>query len=91
MKTLVSVKIDTDIKNKAKKVAQELGLSLSTLVNAQLRDLVRTRSVSFSAAPRMTPYLEEVTRQAEEDYHKGINVSRPLKTVGEISDYLDSL
>ena len=43
MKTLISVKIDQDIKTKAQNLTQELGIPLSTLVNAYLRQFVRKK------------------------------------------------
>src|SRR3989338_6602341 len=81
MKTLISIKVDKDIKTGAQKVARDLRLPLSTIVNAQLRDLIRTRTVSISSLPRMTPYLEEASRRAEEDYRRGVNISPTFENV----------
>lgn len=48
MKTQMGVKVDLDIKNKAQKVAKELGLPLGSIINGYLRDFVRTKKVDFS-------------------------------------------
>lgn len=49
MKTAVlNIKIDPRVKKEAQKVADELGFSISAIVNASLRDLARNKTVSFS-------------------------------------------
>ncbi len=49
MKTAVlNIKIDPKVKNEAQKVADELGFSLSAIINASLKNLARSKTVSFS-------------------------------------------
>ena len=48
MKTLLSVKTDPIVKEQAKKLADELGLTLSALVTAQLKQAIRAQSVFYS-------------------------------------------
>ena len=49
MKTaMLNVKIDPKVKRDASKVAEDLGFSLSALVNASLKEIVRDRAISFS-------------------------------------------
>ena len=49
MKTAVlNIKIDPKVKKDAQKIADELGFSLSAIINASLRNLARTKTVSFS-------------------------------------------
>ena len=49
MKTsALSIKIDPKVKHAAQKVADQLGFSLSTIVNASLKNLVRNKTVSYS-------------------------------------------
>ena len=49
MKTaMLNVKIDPKVKRDAGRVAEDLGFSLSALVNASLKELVRQKAVSFS-------------------------------------------
>ena len=42
-KTLLSIKTDVEVKEAAQQVAAELGVPLSTIVNAQLKALIRDR------------------------------------------------
>ena len=70
----IFVKTEPKIKLEAKKTAQELGFSLSSLINAFLRQLVKTKTINFSAKE-----LDEVPnartraiiKKAEEDLKKG--------------------
>ncbi|OGI57539.1 hypothetical protein A2906_02065 [Candidatus Nomurabacteria bacterium RIFCSPLOWO2_01_FULL_37_25] len=49
MKTaMLNIKIDPRVKRDASKVAENLGFSLSALVTASLKELVRQRAISFS-------------------------------------------
>ncbi len=91
MKTLISIKADRDVKISAQKLAKELGLSLSAVVNAYLKQFVRSRAVSFSTAPQMTPELENLLGPVEFDIKHGRNLSRPLASEKEIDDYFEKL
>jgi len=71
MKTQVNLKIDSNIKKNAQKRAKELGLSLSSVVNATLSQFARTGELELSVAPRMTPYLENLVKEARADFEAG--------------------
>ena len=79
MKTQVNLKIDTQVKNKAQKTARQLGLSLSSVVNASLSQFARTGELNISVVPRMTPYLEGLVKEAREEMKNG-NTSGPFRT-----------
>lgn len=88
---MINIKADKEVKENAQRVAQELGLPLSGVINAFLKEFVRNRSVSFSAIPRMTPYLEKVLAGVEEDIKKGRNMSLLFSSREEMDEYLDTL
>ena len=46
--TVINIKTSPEIKTKAKKIANDLGFTLSSLVNAYLRQLIKTKTVIFS-------------------------------------------
>ena len=71
MKTQVNLKIDTNIKKRAQKRAEELGLSLSSVVNATLGQFARTGELELSTAPKMTPQLEDLVKEARAEYNSG--------------------
>jgi len=86
MKTQVNLKIDTHIKEKAQKMAQELGLSLSSVVNATLSQFARTGELQLSVAPRMTPFLEDIVKEARAEYEAG-----KLRVYENADDFIASL
>jgi addiction module RelB/DinJ family antitoxin len=75
MNTVISVKIDSDVKNSAQEVAKSAGLSLSTLVNAYLRQVAATRRIELYAPEQMTPNLEKLIAEVEAELKEG-KVSR---------------
>ena len=58
MSTVLNVKIDPILKKKAQNVAKELGLPMSIVVAASLREFVNTRSITISDSPRLKPEVE---------------------------------
>lgn len=49
--TVLNVKINKQLKADAQAVAERLGIKLSTIINAELRKLVATKRVSYTAYP----------------------------------------
>jgi addiction module RelB/DinJ family antitoxin len=70
-KTLVSIKLDPKIKQKAQRVAEEMGLTLSAVINAQLHEFVRTKELHIGGGSRPTPYLERLLEEAGRDIQNG--------------------
>ncbi len=50
--------MDSDIKDKAQKVAQQLGIPLGSIINGYLREFLRTKEVSFSCATNKNSIAE---------------------------------
>lgn len=65
MNTTLHVTIDRETKERAQKLAHELGLDLSTVVRAGLKQFVQTESFSVEKTYRPTPHLEQILREAE--------------------------
>lgn len=63
--------MNPDIKQKAQKVAGQLGFSLSSLINAYIKQLVKTRRVDFRLDEEPTPYLLKAMKRAEKNLKKG--------------------
>jgi len=88
MKTsALSIKIDPKVKKEAQKVADELGFSLSAIINASLKNLARSKTVSFSLL-EPSAKLKMIIRRAREDRAKGENISGPFHNV---DDFMNSL
>ena len=90
MKTVINIKTDKEVKQNAQKVAEELGLSLSAVINAYLKQFVRNKEVHFTTAPRMSAELEEFLGQVEEDIQKKRNFSRAFSSGEKMDRWLDS-
>ncbi len=82
MNTVISVKIDKDTKEAAQAVAKSMGLTLSTLVNSYLLQVIATRRVELYAPEKMTPELEKLIGEVEADISKH-GLSPAFKTVEE--------
>jgi len=90
MKTMINIKADREVKKNAQKLAKELGLNLSTIINANLKQFIRSREVYFSVMPKMTSELERLVGQARKDYKAKKNISPVFNSVQEALDYLHS-
>jgi DNA-damage-inducible protein J/RHH-type rel operon transcriptional repressor/antitoxin RelB len=71
MYTVISVKVDKEVKASAQEVAKSAGLSLSTLVNAYLRQIAATRRIELYAPEPMTPKLEALIAEVESELASG--------------------
>ena len=47
MKVIINIKTEKEIKENAQSIAKEMGISLSDVINASLRNFIRTREVYF--------------------------------------------
>ena len=90
MKTLLNIKTDAAVKREAKKFAEEIGLPLSTLINASLKQMLRERRVHFTVPLIPNKKTAKILRQASEDYLKGKNISPAFETSKEMDAYLDA-
>jgi addiction module RelB/DinJ family antitoxin len=84
----IFIKTEPKVKEEAQKTAEELGFSLSSILNAFLRQFVKTKAVHFSVQDE-TPnaYLRSLLKQAEEDLKTG-NTSPKFETAEEFIEYL---
>jgi len=90
-KAIINIKTDKGVKANVKKLAEELGISLSDVINASLRNFIRTREVRISLVPQMTPELEKLLGPIEKDIKGGKNLSPSFYSSEEMEGYLRSL
>jgi len=90
MQTVIHIRADKEVKKNAAQAAKELGLSLSDVINAALRNFIRTREVIFSNIPQMTPELEKFLGEVDEDIKYKRNLVGPFYSAKEMDEYLDS-
>lgn len=89
MTTVIHIKADKEIKENAQQAAKDLGLTLTDVINAALRNFIRTREVIFSDVPQMTPELEKLLDKVEEDIKHNRNLSPAFKNMDEAINYLE--
>jgi addiction module RelB/DinJ family antitoxin len=89
MKTSVlNIKIDPKVKRDAQKVALDLGFSLSAIVNASLKDLARSKTISYSLL-EPTPLLKNAITSARAD-RSNKKLIAPFSTVPDMMKSLRS-
>lgn len=88
MKTVTSVKIDKEIKDSATALAQELGLSLSSVINATLKKFVIERRVVLSVAPEFNKKTEEEFLKMREDVKNNKNISDVYTNLSDLKKAL---
>lgn len=89
MNTTMTFKIDKEVKAKAQDTAKQMGIPLSTLINAYLRDMAATGRVEFTASEQMTPQMERIIEGFQEEIKRGDTVG-PFVSTEEAIEFLDS-
>jgi len=84
MKTTTSIKLDKDVKEQASKLASELGLNLSSVINATLKKFVTERRVTFSVEPELNAKTQKKFLKIQDDIKKGKNLSGPFTNVEDL-------
>lgn len=91
VKTLINIKADKEVKEQAQKTAAELGLSLSAIINAYLRQFIRTKEIHFSLEGELKPSVKKRLDRLEKEAREGKNLSPSFSNVKEMDAYLNSL
>jgi antitoxin component of RelBE/YafQ-DinJ toxin-antitoxin module len=90
-KTVMNIKLSKSLKQDAQALADEIGVPLSTVVIANLKEFVRSRSLNISALPRLKPEIEKEVGKAIADFRAGKNVSESFSDAESLSKHLNSL
>lgn len=89
-KTIINIKTDAKTKRELKQFAAELGMPMTAIINAQIKQMLRSRTVILTTDLKPTPYLEKIIKEAEADYAAGRNITR-TNSIEEALAHLDSL
>jgi antitoxin component of RelBE/YafQ-DinJ toxin-antitoxin module len=90
-KTILNVKLSKSLKQDAQSLADEIGVPLSTVVVANLKEFVRSRALTVSALPRLKPEVEKELGEAISDYRAGRNISPTFSSKKAVADHLKAL
>jgi addiction module RelB/DinJ family antitoxin len=71
-KTILNIKTDKKLKKSAQETAKELGVPLSTAINAFLKQFVREKEITLSAN-KLEPslYLQKIIKEAKKEFVRG--------------------
>ena len=88
-KTVLNVKTDIEVKKAAQKLAKEMGVPLSTIVNAQLKQLISERQISLRAPLIPNARTRRIIDKARADFRKGKNISPIFSSGTEMDAWLE--
>ena len=71
MYTTVTIKTEKRLHRDAKKTAQKLGIPLTTVINALLKDFVREQAITVSARPTPRPEKIAEWERISDEMNKG--------------------
>lgn len=87
-KTTINIKADKEVKEKAQKVAAELGMPLSVVINAYLKQFIRTKEVHFYTEGKLKPAVKRRLDRLAKEAREGKNLVGPFESAQEAIRYL---
>lgn len=87
-KTVINIKLSKSLKSDAQSLADEIGVPLSTVVVANLKEFVRSRSLTISALHRLKPEVEKELGNAIADFKVGKNISPTYSSSTAVKEHL---
>ncbi|MBI4158209.1 MAG: type II toxin-antitoxin system RelB/DinJ family antitoxin [Candidatus Yanofskybacteria bacterium] len=90
MKTMINIKADKEVKEMAQEVARNLGMPLSVVINAYLRQFIRQKGVSFYVEGELKPSVKRRLDRLQKEALAGKNLSPAFKSAKEAIRYLHS-
>ncbi len=89
MKTVLNVKTDVEVKERAKSLADHLGIPLSTIVNAYLKDFIETGVFKVSREPELRPEVIARLNKEIDETKAGKNLSPAFGTAKDAIAWLN--
>ena len=87
MNTTLTIKTEKKLRNDAKRTADELGVPLTTVINAMLRQFVREKELTVSVDPKPTKAKLALWEKISAEMDKGIDV----KSFNNVKDLIKDL
>ncbi len=84
--TTMNIRVDSEVKDSAKKILSELGLDLSTAVNIFLRQTIRVNGIPFDLKLDIP---NEETKKAIKEAEKGIGMSKSFSSLNDLFNDLE--
>ena len=90
MHTTITVKTEKKLHRDAKKTAQKLGIPLTTVINALLKDFVREQAITVSVHPTPRPEKIAEWEKMSNDMARGVGINGPYTTTEELFAHWDT-
>ena len=87
---MINIRADRDVKIAAQKTAAELGMPLSTIINAYLKQFTRTKSVYFYTEGELKPAVKKRLARLHKDVVARKNISPAFTNGRDMDRYLNS-
>ncbi len=88
MKTVLHTKVDKQTKEKAQRLAKELGVPLSLVIDTQLKQFVRSGRLLIEADPVVSEEVMDNLKNMSTEARQGKNISPTFDSVDEMFEYL---
>lgn len=88
-KTTILIKTDKEVKARAQKAAKAIGIPLSTILSAYLRQFAAAQRVDFGVPLRPTARLRSSLRASQKEYERG-EYHGPFSDLGALKESLDA-
>ena len=86
----ILIKTDPKIKKAAQKTAEEMGISLTSVINRYLKHFIQTKSITFTINDEIpNQYMIDSLKQSEENFKTGRYIS--FKNSDDEFAYLDKM
>ncbi len=90
MKTVLNVKTDIQVKREAQTLAKHIGIPLSTVVNAYLKEFIASGEVRHSREPQLRPEVAQRIAKHVAEAKQGKNLSPAFRSVDDMMDFLQA-
>lgn len=68
---VINIKTDKNLKTEIQNIANELGISVSALINSYLKQVTRSQKVILTLDEKPSKYLIEAIKQAQKERKEG--------------------
>lgn len=88
--TMLSIKLDKSLKQKAQELAGKLGVSLNAILNGYLKMFISERQVTFADHPMPNTRTQRILDELLADSRENKNIVGPFDSMKEMIKSLDS-
>ena len=89
MNTTITIKTEKKLRDRAKQTAAKLGVPLTTVMNAMLRQFVRDRSITISLEPRVRPEKLAELEKISEEMDRGEGITGRYRNMKDLTAHMN--